>query len=99
MHTFARWAAATYPFNADKNASHFSSPAYSKDSLDAWHLTDPNGAEAKSVYERLSKDLLDNAFLIELVTTYQQVSSSKAVHDIAWSKRGELDLSDTYLAD
>jgi peptide/nickel transport system substrate-binding protein len=99
QYTPSTLAVSAYPFNADKNASHFSSPAYSKDSLDAWHLTDPNGAEAKSVYERLSKDLLDNAFLIELVTTYQQVSSSKAVHDIAWSKRGELDLSDTYLAD
>jgi len=103
-HAYAQYTPSTlavsaYPFNADKNASHYSSPTYSKSSLAAWHLTDPNGDEAKGVYEALSKELLDSAFLIELVTTYQQVSSSTKVHDISWSKRSELDLSDTYLTD
>lgn len=103
-HAYAQYTPSTlavsaYPFNADKNASHFSSPSYSANSLAAWRLTDPTGEKARDLYRELSQELLDEAFLIELVTTYQQVSTSTDVHDIAWSKRSELDLSDAYLSE
>ena len=70
-HSYAQWTPSTlavsaYPFNADHNASHFDSTSYQAHANGAWERTNGADAQAKQAYAKLSKDLLDNQFLIEL---------------------------------
>lgn len=102
-HAYAQYtpsslAVTAYPFNADKNASNFVDDTYQADAVAAWEQVDPAGPEAVEAYGRLSDDLLDNLFLIELVTTTFQGVTSTKVHDFAWTKRSEPVLAKTWLA-
>ena len=90
---------SAYPFNAEKNASRFSDADYTEHANASWTVADPTSGEAGEIYDALNEDLLDNVFLTELAITYQVVTTSSAVKDVAWSKRSELDLSDAYLAE
>lgn len=92
-------AVSAYPFNADKNASHFESKAYKEHADAAWERTSGTDADAVENYQALNQDLLDNLFLIEIALLHFQVASTDAVQDFTMSKRGELDLRSTYLAD
>lgn len=103
-HAYAQYNPATlvvsaYPFNAEKNASRFSDADYTENANASWTVADPTSGEAGEIYDALNQDLLDNVFLTELAITYQVVTTSTAVQDVAWSKRSELDLSDAYLAE
>ena len=91
-------AVSAYPFNADKNASHFESKEYKEHADGAWERTSGSDPAAVANYQKLNKDLLDNLFLIEMALLHFQVASTPAVHDLSMSKRGELDLRSTYLA-
>lgn len=103
-HAYAQYNPSTlvvsaYPFNAEKNASRFSDADYTEHANASWTVADPTSGEAGEIYDALNQDLLDNVFLTELAITYQVVTTSSAVKDVAWSKRSELDLSDAYLAE
>jgi peptide/nickel transport system substrate-binding protein len=92
-------AVSAYPFNADKNASHFVSKAYKEHADSAWNQDSGSSPEAVEDYKKLNKDLLDNLFLIEMALLHFQTAETKDVHDLGMSKRGELDLRSTYLSD
>lgn len=101
-HSWAQYTPSTltvsaYPFNAAQNTSHYSSPAYSKDALAAWHAPSADSAAAKSAYADLSRDLLDSLFLIEIGVVEQQWASSTKLHGVAWTKRMELQLTNAWL--
>lgn len=102
QHNYAQYTPSTltvsaYPFNADKNASHFESDAYKQHANAAWERASGTDAGAKKIYQSLNKDLLDNLFLIEIAVLPPQVASTAKVHDVGYSKRNELDLRQTYL--
>jgi peptide/nickel transport system substrate-binding protein len=102
-HSYAQYTPSTlavsaYPFNADHNASHFESTRYQTDANAAWKIASGVDKRAARAYGRLNRDLLDNAFLIELAVVYNQVASSPRVHGFTWSKRQEIHLDDAYLS-
>nr|WP_258562779.1 ABC transporter substrate-binding protein [Nocardioides sp. MAH-18] len=104
QHAYAHYTPSTlavsaYPFNADKNASHFESAEYKRHAEAAWGAPSGDSPEAIENYQALNKDLLDNLFLIELALLHFQVASTPDVQDFTMSKRGELDFRATYLAD
>ncbi|MER7012702.1 ABC transporter substrate-binding protein [Saccharopolyspora sp. NPDC000359] len=87
-------AVSAYPFNARQNASHFSSPDYTRAADAAWQLPgDPAGAHAA-----LSDQLLDELFLIEIGVYWQRWAHSPALQGIGYSRRRELDLTEAFLA-
>jgi peptide/nickel transport system substrate-binding protein len=101
-HSYAQYTPSTlavsaYPFNADHNASHFESKTYRADANGAWQIPDGLGARATRAYAKLNRDLLDNAFLIELAVTFPQVAYAPSVHDVSWSKRQEIHLDQAFL--
>jgi peptide/nickel transport system substrate-binding protein len=101
-HAYAQYTPSTlavtaYPFNADKNASNFVDPTYKADAVSAWGQIDPSGADAVAAYGKLSDDLLDNLFLIELATTYFQAVTGADVQGFTWTKRSEPLLAKTWL--
>ena len=103
IHSYAQWTPSTlavsaYPFNAEHNASHFLSKAYSQHANAAWQVPDGTSAPAVAQYRKISKDFLDNDFLIELSVIYTQLAHSPRLHDVSWSKRQELHLDDAYLS-
>jgi peptide/nickel transport system substrate-binding protein len=103
IHSYAQWTPSTlavsaYPFNAEHNASHFLSTTYTKDSDAAWQVADGTSANAVSTYQAISKDLLDNVFLIELSVIYTQLAHSPRLHGVSWSKRQEIHLDKAYLS-
>lgn len=102
QHSYAQYTPSTlsvsaYPFNADKNASHYSSPAYTRDANAAWERPDGTDAGAKQVYQSLNKDLLDGAFLLEIGLLYPQFASKASVNGVGFSKRGEPDFAHAYV--
>lgn len=103
-HTFAQYNPATltvsaYPFNSDKNSSNFVDAEYKANAEAAWKSADPTSADARAAYAALNDDLLENLFLIELVTDTRRYVATSNVHDVTWSKKNELDLSKTYLTE
>lgn len=102
-HAYAQYTPSTlavtaYPFNADKNASNFVDATYKADAVAAWEQPDPASPEAVEAYAKLSDDLLDNLFLIEMATTYFQAVTSDKVQGFTWTKRSEPVLGKTWLA-
>jgi peptide/nickel transport system substrate-binding protein len=102
-HTFAQYTPSTlavsaFPFNAEKNSSNFVSASYRKAAQNAWVLPDGSSPEAIRAYGRLTDEIVDNAFVVELTSSPRVVATTADVHDLAWSKRGELDLAKTYIA-
>ena len=104
QHNYAQYTPSTltvsaYPFNADKNASHFESATYKKHAEAAWEQVSGTGVDAVKAYQALNKDLLDNLFLIEIAVLKPQIATAANLHDFGLSKRNELDLRQAYLAD
>lgn len=102
FHSWAQYTPSTltvsaYPFNARKNASHFESPAYVAAADAAWNVADGTSPEAIDAYTVVSDELLDNLFLIEIGVVFNQLAASASAHDLSWTKRSELKLTDTYL--
>ncbi|MFC7496827.1 MULTISPECIES: ABC transporter substrate-binding protein [unclassified Nocardioides] len=103
QHNYAQYTPSTltvsaYPFNADKNASHFESADYKKHAEAAWKRVSGTDGGAVEAYRALSKDLLDNLFLIEIAVLQPQIATTTNVHDLGRSKRNELDLRQAYLS-
>jgi peptide/nickel transport system substrate-binding protein len=103
MHSWAQFLPSTltvsaYPFNASKNASGYSSARYSADADAAWRVAKGTSAAAVADYRRLSDDLLDSLFLIEIGVIQPRFVRSGRLHGVSYTKRAELDLTDAYLA-
>ncbi len=104
QHNYAQYTPSTlavsaYPFNADKNASNFDSPAYKKAADSAWARPSGTDAGAVELYGELNQILLDNLHLIEIASIPPQIASAASVRDLTISKRNELDLRPAYLED
>lgn len=103
FHSWAHYTPSTltvsaYPFNAAHNSSHYSNPTYTKDADGAWKQADGAGAAAVTEYGKLSKDLLDALFLVEIGVVEDRWVTSAAVHDVAYTKRHEVILTDAKLS-
>lgn len=103
-HAFADFTPATltlsaYPFNAFRNASNFDDADYQAHATAAWQLTDLTGDDAAQVYSALNKDLLEGSFVQNLVTYTHEWVATDRVHDLGWTKRGEIELDDAYLSE
>jgi peptide/nickel transport system substrate-binding protein len=103
FHSWAHYTPSTlavsaYPFNALHNASHYSSPQYTKDAQGSWMT--PNGATDVAVadYSKVSDDLLDALFLIEIGVIQYEWMSSARLTGVSYTKRWELDLTNAYLS-
>jgi peptide/nickel transport system substrate-binding protein len=102
--TYHSWAQYTpsnltvsaYPFNAAKNSSNYLSPDYQAAALAAWQLPGTDPITAKAAYDRLNDQLLQALFLIEIGVVLTQWAASDRAQDVAWTKRHELVLTDTY---
>lgn len=103
FHSWAQYTPSTltvsaYPFNAARNSSRFTSPSYLEAATAAWEVADGRSAEAIERYRRVSDELLDAVFLIEIGVVFNQLTSSTQVRDIGWTKRSEWLLTEAYLA-
>ncbi|MDG3015240.1 ABC transporter substrate-binding protein [Speluncibacter jeojiensis] len=90
-------AVSAYPFNAAKNASRFSSPAYTAAATSAWHVADPAGPQSRDRYSALSDQLLDALFLIEIGVVVPQIATAARVRGTSARKGGQPDFTGTYL--
>ncbi|GAA2795773.1 ABC transporter substrate-binding protein [Saccharopolyspora taberi] len=102
-HSWAQFSPSTltvsaYPFNARKNASHFSSPGYTGAATAAWQLPSATGERAGAAYAALSDQLLDSLFLIEIGVYWHRWAHTSALRGIGYRRRRELDLTDAFLA-
>ena len=102
LHSWAQFEPSTltvsaFPFNADKNASRFTSSTYSSDADAAWRVTDGTSTAAKADYGRLSADLLRYLFLIEIGIVLPQWVTSARLRGVSYTKIAEVDLRDAYL--
>lgn len=100
-HSFAQYTPSTqsvsaFPFNSEKNASNFLDDDYATDVTDA---TDADSPGASTIYRRLNNDLLEDAFILELVARDSPLVTTSALHGVTWSKRSELDLAHAYLTE
>jgi peptide/nickel transport system substrate-binding protein len=103
-HSFAQYTPSTlpvsaFPFNSEKNASNFLDEDYATDATDAWTVADPDSREASGIYRRLNNDLLEDAFVLELVAPDSPLVTTSALHGVNWSKRSEPDLAHAYLTE
>lgn len=97
QHTPSTLTVSAYPFNAAKNASHYSSAKYTRDALAAWKTPQGTSPQAKRAYAALSDDLLNALFLIEIGVVELQWAFNKRLHGVNWTKRSELVLTEAWL--
>ena len=102
VHSWAQYTPSTltvsaYPFNAQKNASHFSSDAYTAAANEAWEVADGTSAEAVAAYKKVSDELLDASFLAEIAIFWEQWATSAQLQGAGYTKRSELLLTDAWL--
>ncbi|GAA2054643.1 ABC transporter substrate-binding protein [Williamsia deligens] len=103
FHSWAQYTPSTlatsaYPFNATKNASRFTSAAYTSAADSAWKIVDGTGAEAVSRYKAITDELLKDLFLIEIGVTFNQLVTSASVHGVRWTKRSEQVYTDAFIS-
>lgn len=101
-HSWAQYTPSTltvsaYPFNAHKNASHYSSPDYTAAADGAWEIPDGSSQEAVAAYHKVSEQLLDAAFLAEIAIYWEQWATSAKLQGAGYTKRSELLLTDAWL--
>jgi peptide/nickel transport system substrate-binding protein len=111
-HSWAQYVPSTltvsaYPFNAEHNASHFSSQTYRTDANAAWNLPANNSGNrtashsaltrAADHYAALSEDLLQSLFLIEIAVKFPVVGVSDRLQGVDYTKRAEVLFTDAYL--
>ena len=110
-HSWAQYIPSTltvsaYPFNAEHNASHYESEQYQRDASAAWALPATNdgtgrvsssaAAIAKEHYDRLSDDLLESLFLIEIAVELPQLAVANRLQGVDYTKRHELVLTEAF---
>ncbi|MCS0634846.1 ABC transporter substrate-binding protein [Streptomyces sp. LP05-1] len=93
----ATLAVSAYPFNEAKNTSHFRSPEYTRIVREAWTSTDDGTAAARARYARISRILLDEAFIIDLAVRGQVQVASTRVRGVTLNKFSYLNLDDARL--
>jgi len=98
QYTPANLTVSAYPFNAQKNASNYVSPAYQKAADDAWKLPAANAPGARAAYDALNDQLLEGLFLIEIGVVLRQWAAADRAQGVGWTKRCEVDLTDAYRA-
>lgn len=82
------------PFRYDGNASGFTDAAYSKAARTAWTATGP---AAQKAYDTLNSVLLDEQFVISLVSTGAAMTMTTRLTGLAWSMYDAIDLDDARL--
>jgi len=98
QYTPANLTVSAYPFNAQKNASNYVSPAYQKAADDAWKLPAANAPGARAAYDALNDQLLEGLFLIEIGVVLRQWAAADRAQGVGWTKRCEVDLTGAYRA-
>lgn len=83
------------PFRYDGNASGFTDATYSKAARTAWTAS---GTAAQTAYDTLNRVLLDEQFVISLVSTGAAMTMTKRLTGLAWSMCDAIDLDDATLA-
>ncbi|NGN63576.1 ABC transporter substrate-binding protein [Streptomyces sp. A7024] len=86
-----------YPFNAQKNASNFTDARYRRLAQRAWKATDEKAAAA--VYGEVTDFLLDQQFVIDLVSSSMTYSVSRSLKGYRYNMFNDLILDDAYLAE
>ncbi|MEU6478177.1 ABC transporter substrate-binding protein [Streptomyces sp. NPDC047017] len=90
-------AVSAYPFNEAKNTSKFHSAEYTRIVREAW--TSPaTGAAAGRLHDGISRILLDEAFIIDLVIRGNVQAAARKLHGVTLNKFSYLNLDDAYLA-
>lgn len=102
FHSWAQYTPSTltvsaYPFNAARNASRFTSPAYTRYAEGAWKVADGTSTAAKEQYAGISTELIEQLFLIEIAVVQGQYGVASRLRGIDWTKRSELVLTDAWL--
>jgi peptide/nickel transport system substrate-binding protein len=102
-HSFAQYTPSTlavtaYPFNAEMNASNFSSPAYEDAANTAWESPEAGSPAALQAYKQINEILLKELFVIELVDFDPVLATTPNLHGVTWTKRNELNLTKAYLS-
>lgn len=87
---------SAFPFNASKNASNFSDPAYTALADSVWKAKTPD--EAKKISGDITSYLLDQQFVVELVTSSHTWTSSNRLQNYSYSMFDYLNLDDAYLS-
>ncbi|MFJ8884833.1 ABC transporter substrate-binding protein [Streptomyces sp. NPDC102402] len=90
-------AVSAYPFNEAKNTSEFRSDEYTRVVREAWTKPEPTAAAANALHERITRILLDEAFIIDLVVRGQVQVSAAGLHGVTLNKFSYLDLDNAYL--
>lgn len=98
QHTPSTLTVSAYPFNAAHNASHYVDAAYSADADAAWKVPDGTSDAAKAAYAKVSDDLLDGLFLIEIGVVQLQYVHSSRLQGVSYTKRNELDVTNAYFS-
>jgi peptide/nickel transport system substrate-binding protein len=88
----------SYVYNQAHNTSQFSSPEYAKLVQEMLQLTNPDGAQARSLYKQLTDLLLDQQFVVELAVLPTTEVSLTTVHGETMNKFNFLNLDDAYLS-
>lgn len=102
IHSWAQYTPSTltvsaYPFNAHKNASRFVSQDYIAAADAAWEIAEGTSATAVAAYQKVSEQLLDEAFLAEIAIYWEQWATSSTLQGAGYTKRSELLLTDAWL--
>ncbi|MFD5876673.1 ABC transporter substrate-binding protein [Streptomyces sp. NPDC060322] len=90
-------AVSAYPFNEAKNTSRYRSDEYTDVVREAWTEPESTAAAANALHERISRILLDEAFIIDLVVRGQVQVSAAGLHGVTLNKFSYLNLDDAYL--
>ncbi|RFU87566.1 ABC transporter substrate-binding protein [Streptomyces triticagri] len=103
LHGFAQVHPATlavsaYPFNEAKNTSGFRSKAYTDAVRAAWQQRDADGPAAHARYQRVSDQLLEEAFIIDLAIQDQVEVAAARLRGATLNKFSYLSLDHAYLA-
>ncbi|MEV6264326.1 ABC transporter substrate-binding protein [Streptomyces sp. NPDC051784] len=90
-------AVSAYPFNEAKNTSRYRSARYTEVVRDAWTKREQTPAAVNALHESISRILLDEAFIIDLVVRGQVQVSAAGLHGATLNKFSYLDLDNAYL--
>ncbi|MEU6284445.1 ABC transporter substrate-binding protein [Streptomyces sp. NPDC047028] len=91
----ATLAKGAFPFNAQQNASNFSSHTYTRLADAAW--TGGPGS-LPGTYKQLTELLLEEQFVIDLVNSTHTYAVADKLKGVAWTMYDYLDLDNAYLA-
>lgn len=93
QYTPSTLAVSAYPFNASHNASHYVSSRYSQDANASWVTPHATTAAAVTDYGKVSDDLLQALFLIEIGIVQLQWVTGQGLQGVSYTKRAEIDLT------